>query len=334
MSLQLLKSDIETHNFHRIYYLCGEEAYLQHYYFNELKKALFGDATDHPDCIIKDSNEIELPDFTDEISSFPIFSEYKAVIIKDLKLSDEITEWLINHSDEIEDSTVIIVYQITESIDLKTDTAKQLKKAVSDHGLWVDIAPLDPQTLYKWVSQQFRKRNKSIDSHTLTYFISSTSTEMYSLLNEIEKLSAYCDDTITADAIDRITVKTIDAKTYELTNAVFDKNPGKAFSILKTLSDMRTNEMLIMASIYSSVTTLYKTKLLLDSGLSAPEIASELGQKEYPVKKNIARVKAKRAELLEKMLNICLETDMNSKTTSSDTGAMLSELIMTLIELL
>ena len=40
MSLAFLKNDIESHDFKKIYYICGEEAYLKHFYFTELKKGL------------------------------------------------------------------------------------------------------------------------------------------------------------------------------------------------------------------------------------------------------------------------------------------------------
>ena len=40
MSLQILKNDIESHDFKKIYYINGEEAYLKHFYYNELKKSL------------------------------------------------------------------------------------------------------------------------------------------------------------------------------------------------------------------------------------------------------------------------------------------------------
>ena len=334
MSLQLLKSDIESKHFRRIYYICGDEPYLKHYYYNELKKALFSGETDHPDCVIKNASELELSEFIDAVSSYPIFAERKAVILKDLSLSGEIAEWLLKHIKEIEENNVIIIYQISESADSRLSIFKLFKKAVSDYGLWVDIGPLDQQTLFKWVCQQFRKHGKTIDPQTVSYFISSTSTDMYSLSNEIMKLSFYCNVNITVEDIDKITSKTIDAKTYELTNAVFDKNPEKVFSVLKTLSDMRTNEIMIMASIYSSVTTLYKTKLLFESGLSPSEIELELGQKGFVVNKNLAKLKTISFDTLEKIIDICTETDIISKTTSVDYTELLSELIMSIIELI
>ena len=282
MSLQLLKSDIESYYFRKIYYICGEEPYLKHYYYNELKKAIFNGETEHPDCIALNASELELQEFIDTVSSFSIFSERKAIILKDLSLSDEIENWLLDNIEEIEDNTVIIIYQITESPDARSSDFKLFKKTVSDNGLWVEIGPLDQQTLFKWVSQQFRKQGKTIDSQTLSYFISSTSTDMYSLANEIMKLSSYCDEKITVDAIDKITSKTIDAKTYELTNAVFDKNTEKVFVVNRNLANLTTISF----------------------------------------------------DTLEKMIVICTEADITSKTTSVDYTELLSELIMSIIGLL
>lgn len=333
MSLAILKNDIESHDFKKIYYICGEEAYLKHFYFTELKKALFGEITDHPDCMTREGSELSLSELTDAVNAYPMMAERKAVIIIDLKSSDIAASWLSSHAKELEDNIIIIIYQLSENIDLKTSVGKQLKKSISDNGLWVDIDPLDTATLKKWVLQQFKKRNKSMESDCINYFLSQTSNDMYSLLNEVEKLSSYCDAVITKDAIDLITTKTIDAKTYELTDAIFEKNSSKAFSVLKKLSDMRTNEIMIMASVYSAVTTVYKTKLLASSGLSTHEMELELGQKGFVLNRNLARANKTERSSLEKMLTICAEVDVASKSTSADSEALLSELITSLIGL-
>lgn len=334
MSLQILKNDIEAHDFKKIYYICGEEAYLKHFYYKELRKSLFGEVSDHPDCMIREGKELSLSELTDAVSAYPMLAERKAVIIIDLKSSDIASSWLTAHAKDLDDNIIIIIYQISESIDLKTSVGKQLKKSISDNGLWVDVAPLDTQTLRKWVSQQFKKKDKIIDAECINYLLSQTSNDMYSLLNEIEKLSSFCDSTITKYAIDLITTKTIDAKTYELTDAIFEKNKEKAFSVLKKLSDMRTNEIMIMASVYSAVTAIYKTKLLSVSGMSTAEMETELGQKGFVLNRNIARANKVSRQTLEEILRVCSEADVASKSTSVDSETLLTELISSLIELL
>jgi len=333
MSLQILKNDIESHDFKKIYYINGEEAYLKHFYYNELKKSLFGDISDHPDCIIREGKELSLSELTDAVSSYPMLAEKKAIIIIDLKSTDAAFSWLPNHAKELEDNIIIIIYQLSETIDLKTTAGKQFKKCISDNGLWVDIDSLDSQTLRKWVAQQFKKKNKVIDYDCINYLLSQTSNDMYSLLNEIEKLSSYCENIVTKESIDLITTKTIDAKTYELTDALFEKNREKAFSILKKLSDMRTNEIMIMASIYSAVTSIYKTKLLSVSGLSTSEMEKELGQKGFILNKNITKANRINRQALEEMLRICADADIASKSTSAAPEALLSELVSSIMEL-
>ena len=70
MSLQILKNDIEAHDFKKIYYICGEEAYLKHYYYNELRKSLYGEIFDHPDCMIREGKELTISELTDAISCY------------------------------------------------------------------------------------------------------------------------------------------------------------------------------------------------------------------------------------------------------------------------
>ena len=334
MSLEQLKSDIKTHSFRRLYYFTGNEPYLQRYYYNELLRSIFGNIKDHPDCIIKDGSYFTADELDDAVSSFPIMSEKKAIVLTDLKISDIAANWIANHASEIEDNAIVIIYQLTESIDLKLSNGKNFKKIVTDYGLWVDIGPLDQQTLYMWVGQQFRKFNIKADSQLISYFLSNTSTDMYSLSNEISKLSAYCGGALSKESIDMILCKTIDARTYELTNAIFDKDIKKAFTILKQLDDLRTNEMMILSSVYSYVVTLYKTKLLLISGLTNYEIENELGQKSFIVNKNIKLLNNISIRALDRIITICSEADVSSKTTSCSLSSLLSELIISIIDLL
>ena len=108
MSLQLLKTDIETGNIRKLYYICGEESYLKHYYFSELKKTLFGEVSDHPDCLTREGAEITVSEITDAAGAYPMLAEKKAVIIIDLKMSDPVTSWITQKASELEDNIVII----------------------------------------------------------------------------------------------------------------------------------------------------------------------------------------------------------------------------------
>ena len=101
---------------------------------------------------------------------------------------------------------------------------------------------------------------------------------------------------------------------------------------LKKISDMRTNEIMIMASIYSAVTIIYKTKLLIETGYSNSEIELELGLKGFVLNRNISRANRIKRSSLDKMIEICAEADISSKSTSSDASVIISELIASLIE--
>lgn len=75
-----------------------------------------------------------------------------------------------------------------------------------------------------------------MSSANASYLISVSGSDIKTLLNEIQKLSSYADGSeITKDMIDRLAVKCLQSKIYDLSNAVVRGNYEKAYSVLDSL---------------------------------------------------------------------------------------------------
>lgn len=331
-AFEIITDDIKNRSFRKIYYICGAENYLKRYYVNELKKAVSGNEASSPDIYVFDGRELSLRDLTDITEGFPIISEKKLIIIKDAQLSSPVVQYIKNSAESIPDDNIIVLYGETESFDERLKDFKELKAAIEKTGLIVKVEALDALTTEKWITQHIRKNGGDIDLGTVKYLMTQAATDLDSLSNEINKLTAYCERRrITAEDIDLLVCKTTEARTFDLTDAVLDGDRAKAAECLQKLADARTNEIMILSAISSTFGNMYKIKVLVSGGMKTDEITKMLDMKDYMLRKHIARLKNVGMKELEKAIDLCAEADIASKSTSADNRALLAVLTAKLI---
>lgn len=331
MSLDLLKEDIETRSFRRIYYFYGSESYLKRYYVKSLTDAILGDNKD-TDLHRYEGKNLEVDSFSEELWLFPM-GEYKVLLISDLPNTGSVTEFLAEEDCEIGDDTVVIVYQQIESPDLRLKSVKALKARVEKDGLFLDIKTLDDATLARWVSQQFRRHGCEISSSDVSFFLSVEERNMERMLTEIEKISSYCNGTVTREALEKLCVRTLQARAYELNDLILAKNGDKAFALLHDLWALRTPPQMILGSLFSCFAGLYRIKLMEGAPQKTLEELSGMKQK-FLVSRYASTLKNIPLERLERLMDLCGEIDVLSKSSRIDGELLVVRLIEEALEIL
>lgn len=80
------------------------------------------------------------------------------------------------------------------------------------------------------------KRGAVLSADNARYLISVSGTDIKTLLNETEKLSSYVNGgEVTKDIINRLAVKCLQARVYDLSKAIIKGDYEKAYSVLDTL---------------------------------------------------------------------------------------------------
>ena len=326
--------DIKNGEFKKIYYVYGPEAYLKRYYVNELKKVFSGDDPTCPDLFIFDGKELDLRSFTDITEIFPMMSEKKLIIIKDPPLSSPVIQYIKDSADDIPDDNIIILYGETESFDERLKDFKALKSAIEKNGRICKINKPDTSTLERWIIQHTKKGGSEIDLSVAKYLLTQAPNDLDSLSTEVHKLSSYCQGRkVTKEDIDVLVCKTAEARTFDLTDAILDKNTTLAYEKLEDLYDARTNEIIIMSAIFSTFGNMYKIKVLLSGGTPIDTISNLLEMKDFLVKKYVQRLRNVSLKELEYAVEVCAEADIASKSTSADNKALLASLTAKLLDL-
>jgi len=331
MSLDLLKKDIETRSFRRIYYFCGTEPYLKRYYLNTLIDAILPDNRD-TDLHRYEGKGLDVASFSEEMWLFPL-GEYKVMLLSDLPASSPVAEFLSGEDCDIGDDTVVIVYQQTEIPDQRTAGFKALKATVEKLGLYLDVKTLDDATLARWVSQQFRRHGCEIAPSDVSFFLSVEERNMEQMLTEIAKISAYCNGPVTREALEKLCVRTVQARAFELNNLILAKDGDKAFALLHDLWALRTPPQMILGSLFSCFAALYRIKLMEGAPQKVVEDLSGLKQK-FLVPRYMRSLKNIPIGRLERLMEICAEIDVQCKSTRIDADLLVVRLVSEALEVL
>ncbi|MBQ1272706.1 MAG: hypothetical protein IIY12_04340 [Clostridia bacterium] len=196
----------------------------------------------------------------------------------------------------------------------------------------LNIQIVDDETLVRWVSQQFQRRGCSIASEQVDYFLSVEERNMEQMLREIDKISSYCHGEVTRSALEKLCVKTVQARAYELNDYLLKKQPDKVFEILNDLRALRTPPQQILGSLYACFSGLYKLKLLEGQPESVRAEVSEF--RDFLVRRYSQILSKIPLESLDRLMNTCAEIDVLSKSSGADADLLVVRLLAEAMEVL
>lgn len=309
--MENFKTALKNKNFDHLYFFVGEETFLSNYYLDALKTALKCNA-DFDYSVLDAENISELQE---AVEGMPMMSEKKLVVVKGIDFSDEIKKAedadFVAELLEIVPGFVCLVFQC-RTIKKTSKIYKTLKEKCT----LVEFSFQKPQDVARWVLKACQSKNIRIDRETAAYLVDCAGVDMTLLETEIEKLSSYCgEEPVTIEAIDKIVIKSIDAKTYQLMDAVFDGHSKEAFELLNELSVAENGKPVYLnASLMGTIRTLLEYEALSTEGKSNAAICDKL--RIYPAKAKKYSVYLKRIDkkFLQNMLKRCIEIDTQMKT--------------------
>ena len=330
MSIDILKRELKENILRNTYLFYGDEQYLKRHYYNLLVKKAIGEQSEFNFTKLS-GKTLDLDELSVNIESYPLMSEKKIVVIDDLKISGiakDVSDALKEIIKEIPEYTILIIYEETVETDEKKADFTDFSAAISKSGLIVNFQKASESDLTAWSLRQFKSRNKIIDTPLVKMMNSMCDNDMTTLKNEIEKLCSYAvTETITKQQIDTIVTKTLDAKVFDLTDALLKPDYKAAFEILGELFSQGVEPTMIAGTVYGALIRLYKVKIALNSGLSKPAIAKALSMKEFAVGININLCRNVSADFLKKCILCCEKADRTLKSTKTEKSIVLERLL-------
>ena len=334
-SLQALKSAIRAKTPERLYIFHGEEKFLLHHYFSQLKNLLLDDLTESFNYHKFNSETFSLQSFVDSVEAFPMMAEHTLVHVDDVdlfKLPEGEREKIGETLGDIPDwCTVVFIH---ETVNWKPD--KRLKKLwdpIQANAQIVDFQKQNQRELISWVSRHFMARGKRISNDLCAYLIEITDGTMTSLSGEIHKISSYSGaDEIRKSDIDAVTEPVLDAVVYQMTDAISQGDYGLALQKLQQLLKMQQEPLGILGAIGGHFRRISTARTLQEHGRSATELAKLYGIQDYPARKSMEAARKFSPQLCKTAAELVLDTDRKIKSSFDDSERLLELLILQLAQ--
>lgn len=213
---------------------------------------------------------------------------------------------LAEHIATMPDSTVLIVI-----VDEALESSSALLKAAELHGKVIQSSLPKGAALEKWITGRVKGTGARMASDATTLLTNFVGNNLRLLANEIDKLALYVGEggTITVSDIRQLCAQVQEARIFDLTDALAQRNQKQALNILHDLLSDGEPPLKLISTITSQVRSLLLVKELTQKGMRTPQIASTLGMAPFIVDKAARQVRNFKPTQLENTYRELLETD-------------------------
>lgn len=332
-----LKAQIKSGAFSNLYFLYGEEKYLIKHYTNLLIKKLVPDDFKDFNFHVYEGKGADMTEISYAVEALPMFCEYSCIHIKDLpadSLNADTSEKFEKLISDIPDTTVIIVSLPTVDVNMKSAKGKKLLSLIDKFGTSVCFSHASGVQLIRLIEKGAADRGCTFAPSAANYLISLIGDDMTVILNELQKICAYKKEgTVTKEDIDKVVVKNVQARAFDLAKALTANNCDMAMNILDTLFYMREEPVSILGAIITPYVDMYRAKVYVSGGMRAEDAAKDFNYKNKEFRlTNGARSASKYSiTQLRSFLDILADADTMLKSSPVDGRIILEQTITKLL---
>ena len=332
-----LKQQIKSGDFSRAYLIYGEEEYLKEHYVNQLKSKNVDEAFADFNFHFYSGKDATLSDILSDAELLPMMGSCNFVLVCDYPIDksqkevDELKAFL----DDVPETTILVFWYNALPFDSKKNAKlKAVEAAFTKAGSTVVLDKRSEGELIKMLVNGCKRRNAVLSADNAAYLISVSGNDIKTLMNEVEKLSAFVNGgEITKSIINQLAVKCLQARVYDLSKAVIKGEYDKAYSVLDTLFIMKEEPVNVLAAISNCYVDMYRVKCAKISGLPAEDVGNYYNYKGRDfVLRNAARDCFELSvDQLRRSLDVIMEADNNLKSTATDKKLILEETMVKLL---
>ena len=261
---------------------------------------------------------LTMQEVVEAAEAMPMMAEHTLVTVEDMDLFrlDEAQRGALVAllEDFPEYCTLVFLYR---QIPYKTDAKlKKLTAALAERAQVIEFAQQGQQKLQKWVRRRFAAAGKDIDAGTVDHLLFTCGSLMTGLVPEIAKIAAYArGPKITAADIDAVADPVLDARVFDMTDAVAARDYDKAAECLAELLRMQEEPIRILAALGKTLRQLYTARLAIDGGKDVLWLKDLWRMKsDYPAKKLMQSARGVRRSWCREAVKRCQTLDHRMKS--------------------
>lgn len=332
-----LKQQIKSGDFSNAYLIYGEESYLKEHYVNQLKKKIVEPAFEDFNFHSFNGRESSVEDILKDAEMLPMMSGYNFILVCDYPFDKSVSDCNLikEFLNDIPETTVIVFWYDSIDIDVKKNSKwKALDSAFAKAGSSVNLEKRNEGDLVKLLVSGCKKRGAVLSADNARYLMSVSGTDIKTLFNETEKLSSYVNGgEITREIINKLAVKCLQARVYDLSKAILKGDYDSAYSVLNTLFELKEDPVSVLAVISNCFVDMYRVKCAKIAGYSSENVAEYYNYKgrEFALRNAMRDCSSLSLNQLRKSLDVLMEADNNLKSTATDKKLVLEETLVKLL---
>lgn len=224
--------------------------------------------------------------------------------------------------------------------DNKTLPLNKIEKKLFDYLVksqfvqFVDV--LSGREMTKFLEARAKTNGVRISSSTLQLLLGLIGTDLWSLSQEVDKLSAYALSTAKEEAVitDQMVKEMVNQSLidgiFSLTDALGNRQAGLAVKLFNDQIIGGAHPHYLLTMMLWQFKTLASVRQGLDSGKTSKELAKSLGLHPYVLEKSINQVRKFNLISLENAINRLVDLDYKSKTGQGKLEELLPVVLVSL----
>lgn len=314
-----------------LYVLYGEESYLTEQYARKIARETVDPQWDAFNLQQFDGQVITVEQLEDAVETLPMMTDRKCVMVRDLQVNAADGERLTALIEQVPDSCVLVIWQMTGQPDSKKPWKTFLDTAVRV-GTVVKFGRKTIEDVVKMLVAGAKRRGCILAPADARYLVEQAGNDLQLLLNEIDKLTALVGEggTVTREVIDAAATKNLEAKVFDLSKAILGLRPAVAYGLLHQLAQQKEEPLPVLAVLSTAFCDIYRAKAAVSAGQSATapaEFYKSYKGKEFRLRNNTRLSVA----LLRDCLDCLAKADRRMKFGGGDPWMLLERTVATLL---
>jgi len=248
-SYESIIRDVDARQFKPIYFVYGDETYYIDMISKHFEYNILTEEEKEFNFSLMYGKDITAANIVDEARQFPMFSDYRLVIVKEAQNIDNwdiLSLYLEHPSDK---SIVLICYRSD-----KVDARKKIFKEIAAKGVMYQSKRLYDNQIAPWIINYVSKAGYKVDSRSADLLASHIGNRLDRIANELNKLfivlAEQKSETITPELIERNIGISKEFNNFELIKAISTGNVLMANKIINYFaSNPKENPPVVTATL-------------------------------------------------------------------------------------
>ncbi|MCL2352030.1 MAG: DNA polymerase III subunit delta [Firmicutes bacterium] len=294
--------------------LYGDEKYLVNRRLAEICAKLLPPGAELMNRDFFEGKAVPARQIIDAALTAPFLAETRVVVVSGSGLFSpgrkDDSEHIARFLDETPESTALIFAE--DGVDRRG----KLYKKLAEQGEVAEFKTPGEKDMINWICGEAEKAGKTLTRSCAAVLLRTVAQDMYSVKNELGKLTAYVGERreIAAADVGAVCSPSLAARVFDLTDAVGGKNVKAALDIYNNMLIMREEPLRILSMIARQFRIMLQCAGLAAKGFGMGEISDRLSLRGFAAEEYLRQGAGRTLRDMRKALEDCLETDVAVKT--------------------